>query len=266
MDLTLKGKVVIVTGAGEGVGRRCILAFAEEGTNVVINDIMAEKAEGVASEARAFGVQALPILADVTNATQVNEMAKKTLDKFGRIDILVNNAFMSDWQPFTRSTREDWDKPINTCLYGTLNCTRAVINTMVEQKYGKVISVLSDAARIGEPWLPVYSAAKAAILVFTKALAKEVGPHNLNINCVSLSATNTERRRRKQENLWAEANTEEERERFRRKEEKQLELYPLRRLGEPEDAANMIVFLASERARHITGQTFSVNGGFCMVD
>lgn len=266
MDLALKDKIAIVTGAGEGVGRRCILSFAEEGANVVINDIIAEKAERVASEARVLGVQALPILADVTNATQVTEMAKKTLNEFGRIDILVNNAFASDWQPFTRSTREDWDKPINVCLYGTLNCTRAVINTMVEQKYGKVISVLSDAARIGEPWLPIYSAAKAAILAFTKSLAKEVGPHNVNANCVSLSATNTERRRRKLEKQLAEATTQEERDRLRRKEEKQLELYPLRRLGEPEDAANMIVFLASERARHITGQTFSVNGGFCTVD
>lgn len=153
---------------------------------------------------------------------------------------------------------------MNVCLYGTLNCSRAVIDHMIERRYGKLINVVSDVGRIGDPNSPVYAAAKAGIMAFSKSLAKEVGQYNINVNCVSPAATNTERRIREHQMKWEQA-AEEERQRIKKRDEAQLRLYPLGRLAEPQDVANMIVFLASECARHITGQVISVNGGYIMI-
>jgi 2-hydroxycyclohexanecarboxyl-CoA dehydrogenase len=135
---------------------------------------------------------------------------------------------------------------------------------MIEHQSGKIINVISDAARVGQAGNPAYSAAKGGILSFSKALALEEGRHNINVNCVAPGATNTERRIREHQERWEQAN-DEERRTIEERNEKQLKLYPLRRLGLPEDLANIIVFLASDRAKHITGQCISVNGGFAMV-
>ena len=264
MDLGLKGKVVLVTGSGEGIGRRAILTFAEEGAHVIVNDIVLSRAEQVGDEARALGAKALVKMADVTDENQVKEMVKEILSEFGKIDILVNNAFVMDRKTFSQSAREDWDRPINVCLYGTLICTRAVIDSMIARQYGKIINLISDAARVGEATSSAYAAAKGGILSFSRSLAREVGRYNINVNCISPGATWTERRIREHQREWEEA-SEEERERIKRREEKQLRAYPLGRLGEPEDVANVIVFLAADRARHITGEVISVNGGYAMV-
>jgi 2-hydroxycyclohexanecarboxyl-CoA dehydrogenase len=264
MDLGLKGKVALVTGSGEGIGRRTILTFAQEGADVVVNDLIPAKMEKVVEEAKGFGIRVLGQAADVTNQDQVNNMVKEIIAEMGKIDILVNNAYASDRKLFTQSSKADWDKPISVCLYGTFNVSRAVVVHMVAQKYGKIINLISDAARIGEPNLPIYAAAKAGILAFSRSLAKEVGRHNINVNCVSPGATWTERRVREHRAAWDKAN-EEERERLKKREERQLKLYPIGRLGQPEDVANVIVFLATERARQITGEVISVNGGYAMV-
>lgn len=264
MDLMLKNRVAVITGSGEGIGRRTALSFAEEGAHVVVMDIVASNAEKVAEEARSFGVKALAKAADVSDGAQVNRAVQETLDAMGRIDILVNNAYASDRKFFTKSAKEDWERPVNVCLYGTLNCTRAVIEHMVTRQYGKVINLISDAARIGEAALPVYAAAKAGVLAFSRSLAREVGRYNINVNCVSPGATWTERRIREHQAEWDRA-SEEERERIKKRDEKQLKAYPLHRLGQPDDVANVIVFLATDRARHVTGEVLSVNGGFAMV-
>ena len=264
MDLGLRGKVALVTGSGEGIGRRTILTFAQEGADVVVNDLISAKVEKVVEEAKAFGVKVMGKAADVTSQEQVNEMVKGIIAEMGKLDILVNNAYASDRKFFTQSGRADWDKPINVCLYGTLQVSRAVVDHMVAQKHGKIINLISDAARIGEPNLPIYAAAKAGVLAFSRSLAKEVGKYNINVNCVSPGATWTERRVREHQAAWDKA-TAEERERLKKREEKQLKLYPTGRLGQPEDVANMIVFLATERARQITGEVISVNGGYAMV-
>jgi NAD(P)-dependent dehydrogenase (short-subunit alcohol dehydrogenase family) len=264
MDLGLKGKVALVTGSGEGIGRRTILTFAQEGADVVVNDLVPAKVEKVAEEARVCGVRVLGKAADVTNQDQVNSMVKEIIAEMGKIDILVNNAYASDRKFFTQSNKADWDKPINVCLYGTFHVSRAVVDSMVARKYGKIVNLISDAARIGEPNLPIYAAAKAGILAFSRSLAKEVGKYNINVNCVSPGATWTERRVREHQAVWDKA-TEDERERLMKREEKQLKLYPIGRLGQPEDVANVIVFLATERARQITGEVVSVNGGYAMV-
>ncbi len=264
MDLGLRGKVALVTGSGEGIGRRTILTFAREGADVVVNDLVPAKVERVVEEAKAFGVKVLGKVADVTQQDQVNSMVREILGEVGKIDILVNNAYASDRKFFTQSTKADWDRPINVCLYGTLNVTRAVVDGMMAQKYGKIINLVSDAARIGEPNLPIYAAAKAGILAFSRSLAKEVGRFNINVNCVSPGATWTERRVREHQAAWDKAG-EEEREKIKKREERQLKLYPLGRLGQPEDVSNVIAFLAADLARQITGEVVSVNGGYAMV-
>ena len=220
MELGLKGKVVLVTGSGEGIGRRAILTFAEEGAHVIVNDIVLSRAEHVGDEARALGAKALVKIADVTDENQVKGMVKEILSEFGKIDILVNNAFVMDRKVFSQSTREDWDKPINVCLYGTLICTRAVIDSMIARKYGKIINLISDAARVGEATSSAYAAAKGVSL-FQPEFGQEVGRYNINVNCVSPGATWTERRIREHQREWEEA-SEEERERIKRREEKQL--------------------------------------------
>ena len=264
MDLGLKHRVVLVTGSGEGVGRRAVLTFAEEGANVVINDIMASRAESVAKAVKEIGAKCLTAIADVSNAEEVGSMVENVFSAFGRIDILVNNAFAWDRKPFHQSTRGEWAAPIDVCLYGALNCSRAVISRMIERRCGKIINVVSDAGRIGEPNSPIYAAAKAGIIAFSKSLAKEVGQYKISVNCVSPAAVNTERRIREHQMEWEQA-TEEERQRIKRRDQAQLRLYPLGRLGEPDDVANLIVFLASERASYITGQVISVNGGYVMM-
>ncbi len=264
MDLGLKDKVVLVTGSGEGIGRRAVMMFVEEGAHVIVNDIIGDKAEKVADEARTFDVQSIPIVADVTRPEEVDRMIATIFERFGRLDILVNNAFAYDKKPFSQSQREEWEAPIQVCLWGTLHCCHAVINRMKSRKYGKIISVVSDAGRVGEKDNPIYSAAKAGIIAFSKSLAKEMGQYNINVNCVSAGATQTERRIREHGEEWERAG-EKEREKILRRDQAQLKLYPLGRLGEPEDVAAMIVFLASDRTKHITGQVVSVNGGYSMV-
>jgi 2-hydroxycyclohexanecarboxyl-CoA dehydrogenase len=264
MDLHLKDKVVLVTGSGDGIGRRTIMMFAEEGARVIVNDIVSDKAERVAAEAKTFGVAAVSIIADVTRPGEVGEMVTKIFRKFGKLDILVNNAFAWDKKPFSQSLREEWAAPIDVCLWGTLHCCHAVINQMKNQKYGKIISVVSDAGGVGEKDSPVYSAAKAGVIAFSKSLAREVGKDNVNVNCVSAGATQTGRRIREHQEEWERAG-EKERERICRRDQAQLRLYPMGRWGEPEDVAAMIVFLASDRAKHITGQVISVNGGYSMI-
>jgi len=268
MDFDLKGKVAIVTGSGEGIGRMTVLTLAGEGANVVVNDIDLARAEKTANEAKALGVKALAIKAAVDSPEEVNAMVKKVVEELSQVDILINNAGRGvNWEvgraprPFAETEKEDWEYTINLCLYGVLNCTRAVLPGMIERKYGKIVNMISDAGRIGEPFMAAYSAAKGGIVAFQKALAKEVGRYNINVNGVSAGATLTERAIRSSEAMKAKLGEEA----FQKRREEMLKVYPMRRLGEPEDLARMCVFLSSDVSKHITGQTISVSGGFSMV-
>ena len=266
MDMYLMDKVAIVTGAGRGIGRHIALGLAREGVNVIICDLLGERAVAVAAEIKELGRKSLGLECDVTNQKQVNVVITQTLVEFNKIDILVNNAGITADVPFAESTKEkNWDPTINVCLYGVLNFTHAVVRQMMEKKSGKIVNIVSDAGRVGEPLLPFYSAAKGGIIALSKALAKDLGRYCINVNCVSPGATNTEAAQERVQAIIQEAGPSVALERERRL----LASYPIARgLGrraEPEDIANAVVFLCSDRAIYITGQTLSVNGGYCMV-
>jgi NAD(P)-dependent dehydrogenase (short-subunit alcohol dehydrogenase family) len=264
MELKLKDKVAIVTGGGWGMGRATVLGLADEGVKVVISDLDEGRGNAAAKEVKDKGGEALFVKGDVANWEMVKQGVIDTLERFGQIDILVNNAGAWQNEFFVKQKRENWVFQVEVCFYGTLNFTKAVIEHMISRKAGSIINVASDAARVGEPNQPIYSGAKAAVVGFSKALAKEVGRQGIRVNVVCPSMTIGERRtemveKMKQESLEKYTAYEDQM-------KKVLGLYPLRKLGKPEDVANMIVFLASDlRAGHITGQTISVNGGYCMI-
>jgi len=262
MDLGLKGKVAIVTGAAQGIGRAIALTMAQEGAKVVVSDLDEEKGKAVAEEIKTLGGEALLVKTDVSKLEDAQEMVKATLDRFGRIDILVNNAGVWVIKFFRDTTKEDWDKEIAVCYYGVLNCSKAVLEPMIEQKGGKIISISSDAGRVGEPNQPVYSGAKAGIIGFSRALAKDVARYGILVNVVCPSMTKTESMEEMERSLQGNPDAWKA---YQDWMDKIVRLYPLRKLGTPQDVANMVVFLVSERANHVTGQTISVNGGYCMV-
>jgi len=262
MDLMARGNVAFITGGGEGIGQKVVLMLAEEGADVSIADVDFAKVENTANQVKRLGVRALTFQLDVTNQEQVNEAVRKTLDEFKKIDILVNIPGRGERKSFLETTREDWDFSVHLNLYGPLNCIRATINHMVERRRGKIVTVISDAAKVGEARNCVYAAAKAGVMAFTKSLAREVGRFNINVNCISLGVTNTPAGIRSRSDFARMAGKDMTEEEFLAKAVKS---YPLGRLGEVDDAANAICFLVSDRASFITGQTLSVSGGFSMV-
>ena len=264
MELALKGKVGIITGAGWGIGKATALGLADEGVKVVIADLDEERGSSTAKEINDKGGEAIFTKVDVASWPEVEQAVATTLKEFGQIDILVNNAGKWVTEFFIKQQREDWSSQIDVNYYGTLNFTKAVIDHMVSRKTGSIINVSSDASRVGEPNQPVYSGAKAAVVAFTKALAKEVGRHSIRANVVCASLTAGERRLEMEEKMRQE--NPEKYAAYEEQMKKVVRLYPLGKFGKPEDLANMIIFLASDlRAGHITGQTISVNGGYCMV-
>ncbi len=265
MDLGINDRVALVTGAGRGIGRQICLTLAEEGAKVAVNDIFQERADAVADEIKQAEGEAMGVVSDVTDLDAVTAMVKRITDEWGALDILVNNAgipviassedaAVAGGQFFSQSDRAQWDRTMGLITYGVLNCSRAVIEGMSERRWGRIISTISDAGRVGEPRLVAYSMAKAGVVGLSKALAKEVGRYCVTVNCVSPATTETYATA-----AWIQA----EGERIMRQ-------YPLakglNRLGQPSDIANAVAFLASERAEWITGQILSVNGGYSMAD
>ena len=249
MDLGLKGKVALVTGASWGIGREIALNFAREGANVVIHyHSHGQEAEGVARESAALGVRALTHQADVSQGDQVDAMVQRTLAELGHLDILVNNAGYSIQQPFTETTREDWDKTINPSLYGPLYCCRAVIEPMMKQGWGRIVSVVTDAARVGQSKMALNTAARAAVIALMKSLAREYGRNGITCNAVALGWIRTPATAPYLDQWGQEV----------------VKFYPLRRLGVPQDAAPAVAFLASDAASWITGQVLAINGGYSM--
>jgi NAD(P)-dependent dehydrogenase (short-subunit alcohol dehydrogenase family) len=264
MDMGIKGRVALVTGAGRGIGFEICRALTAEGVRVAVNDLFPERAEEAAATLRSSGADAAAAAFDVTDYAAAEAGVSQVESALGPVDILVNNAGIpavsaDDALPsagglFGSTDRDQWDRTMGLITYGVLNSTRAVIGGMTDRRWGRIVSIISDAGRVGEPRLTAYSMAKAGVIGFTKALAKEAGRNAVTVNCVSPATTLTDATRE-----WIEAQGDQI-----------LRAYPLGRglgrLGLPSDIANAVVFLASARAEWITGQVLSVNGGYSMVD
>ena len=263
MDLGLSGKSVIVTGGSSNIGRAIVLQFAEEGANITIGDIDQEAAERVAALALQHGAAgAQAIRTDVTDLGQVEAMRHAAADRYGAIDVLVNNVGWDQLMFFTQTTPEFWDKIVRLNYIGMLNCCKTVLETMIPQNSGAIVSISSDAARQGEPREAVYGGIKAAINSVMKTLAKENGRYGIRCNAVCPGVTIPDDDEVGRHSMWVNKDdmfTPEQLDRVAR-------ALPLRKVGRPQDIANAVVFLASaKRAGHITGQVLSVSGGYSMV-
>ena len=265
MDLGLGGKSVIVTGGGSNIGRAITLGFAREGARVAIAEIDEGQAKKVAGEVERLGAEALVVRTDVTRWPEVQGMVRAVEERFGRVDVLVNNVGWTRDALFVEKTREEWEKEINLNLWGMIHCTRAVLDGMIARRSGAIVSLGSDAGRIGEFREGVYAACKAGIIALSKSIAREVGKFGIRLNVVcpgmTMPASDDEigtlsMWRAEENRAWM---TEEMKARIAR-------AYPLRRVGRPEDVVGAVLFLASDLAAgFVTGQTLSVSGGYTMI-
>jgi len=263
VDLGLKGKAVVVTGGGSNIGRAIVLGFAREGAKVMIGDIDTEQAGIVADEALAAGAAAVEVTrCDVTDLENVKSMFEATTEKFGGLDVLINNVGWDELMPFTQTTPEFWQKIININFVGMLNCTHTALNIMAAQNHGAIVSISSDASRQGEAREGVYGAMKAGVSNLMKTVAKENGRNGIRCNVVCPGVTIPEENSEVGENsAWANKDsifTEDQMAAIAKS-------LPLKKLGRPQDVANAVVFLASDAAGHVTGQVLSVSGGYTMI-
>jgi 3-oxoacyl-[acyl-carrier protein] reductase len=248
--MTFEGQVALVTGAGRGIGKAIALAFAAEKAHVVINDICPkDELEKVAHDISALEVQSMAVQADVSQSQQVEAMVGQVEKTFQKLDILVNNAGTIRRGTIETVTEEDWDQVISVNLKGTFNCCKAVVPIMRRRKTGKIINVSSIAGKTGDiTSAPGYGPSKAAIDALTKTMARELAQYRINVNAVAPHAIETEMSAQ-----WSEE-----------KRKSIIEAIPLKRLGTPEDVAQAVLFLASDKASFITGEILDVNGGFLM--
>lgn len=250
--MKLKDRVAIVTGAGQGIGRAIALELAGEGAKICVADLNLETAGKVAEEIKARGKQAMAAKVDITSLDQCEKMVKDTIAAFGCIDILVNNVGWDKMELFIQSEPATWDKVIAINFRGPINCFKAILPHMIERKYGKIVSIASDAGRVGSSGEAVYSGTKGGIIAFSKTIAREVARYGINVNCVSPGPTDTPFFAAVAGDNPAIA-------------EGLKKAIPLRRLARPEDIAGAVAFLATDAAGYITGQVLSVSGGLNMV-
>ncbi len=250
--MKLNGKVALVTGAGQGIGRAIALAFAREGANVVVNDVSLETAEKVAGEIQVLGRRSLAVKADVSKSSDVAEMLDQVISSFGRIDILVNNAAPSERKcyPIEDTPEADWDRHLNIGLKGVFLCSQVVGRQMIKQKSGKIVNMASVHGSGGSPTRVSYSVSKAGIIQMTKTFAVEWGRHNINVNvgCPGVVTTAHHEMLAKENSGTYAA---------------MLKRTPLQRFSRAEDIAKVVVFLASDDADHITGEELRIDNGMC---
>jgi 2-hydroxycyclohexanecarboxyl-CoA dehydrogenase len=263
MDLNLKGKSVVITGGASNIGRGIVLAFASEGAHITVGDLDDGQAETVAELARKKGAASVQVIkTDVTDLDQVKAMFKAATDRHGTIDVLVNNVGWDQFMFFTQTTPELWQKIIQVNYVGVLNCTKCVLDIMIPNNAGAIVSISSDASRSGEPREAVYGGVKAAINSFMKTIAKENGRYGIRCNVVCPGVTVPQAADEiGSASMWTKTDSFFTPEQF----EKIAKALPLRKLGRAEDTANAVVFLASSAAGYITGQVLSVSGGYTMI-
>jgi len=246
--LELTGKVALVTGGAQGIGKVVALLFAQNGADLVISDINLEKAEETAKEIESIGRKAMAIKVDVANFDDVNRMTQAVIERFGHIDILINNAGITRDKLILRMTEEDWDAVLNINLKGTFNCTKVVVRHMAKQRSGKIVNIASVVGEMGNAGQANYAASKAGVIGFTKTIAREFAQRGINVNAIAPGYIQTP---------MTDALPEKVKEELKR-------LIPMERLGQPEDVAQAVLFFVSEASSYITGQVLNVNGGIYM--
>jgi 3-oxoacyl-[acyl-carrier protein] reductase len=248
--MKLENKVAVITGGAQGIGRTVALGMARDGARVVVGDLQGEKGKSVARELQTLGAEAIAVEVDVASEASVKNLAEQTFNRFGRVDILVNDAGVYLKSPVVAKSEEDWDKTINVNLGGNFLCVRAFVPAMRKQKSGRIISLASSIANTGAREFADYAASKAGIIGFVKALARELGPDGITVNAICPGSANTSmpRSHRSEEDVMA-----------------RLRATPLGHVLEPEDIAGSILFLASDAAAYITGQAYNINCGSVMV-
>lgn len=249
--MELEGKIAIVTGAGQGIGKAIALKLAREGANLAVVDLNPETAAETAREVDGLGRKVITIKTDVSKSDQVNQMAEETLRTFGTVDILVNNAGYLPKRPapFTEETEAYWDMILSINLKGVILCCRAVLDTMIKNKSGKIVNIASNSGKTGRIYQAVYATSKGGVIAFTKSLAQEMGQYNININSVCPGPTDTPALLSAPQKLREDG----------------LKAIPLGRMGTPENVADVVAFLCSSGSVHMTGQPISVDGGFIMI-
>lgn len=246
----LYGKVAIVTGASRGIGKAIAISLANAGAKVIVNYVSnAQAAEEVVKIIKASGNEAAALKADVSYTAEAEKLVQETVNTFGRIDILINNAGITRDNLLLRMKEEEWDAVIDTNLKGVYNCTKAVLKPLLKQRSGKIVNITSVIGLMGNAGQANYAAAKAGIIGFTKAVAKEVASRGINVNAVAPGFISTEMTEQISEGV----------------RESMLTAIPLNRLGNPEDVAEVVKFLVSPAADYVTGQTLAVDGGMVMA-
>ncbi len=243
--MDLSDRVAIITGSGRGIGRAIALKLAEAGASVVVNDILLDLVGEVAGEIRAMQRQSLAVQADVSSAAEVSKLVETTISKYGKVDILVNNAGIARDQLLVRMAEEDWDRVIEVDLKSVFLGTASVLKYMMKQRWGRIISITSVVGIAGNPGQANYAAAKAGIIGFTRAVAKEVASRGVTVNAIAPGFIDTEMTQRLDEKRRQEI----------------IGCIPAGGLGIPRDVAEAVAFLASDKAGYITGQVLSVDGG-----
>ena len=244
--MSLKNKIAIVTGAKQGIGLGIALALAKEGVNVVISDLEQAGCDKAAKEIKKLGVKILSVACDVSKKKEVDNLIAQTVKEFGQLDILVNNAGIFPFKPFSDLTEKDWDKVLDVNLKSVFLCSQAAARVMKDG--AKIVNISSIASFVGFEGLTHYCASKGGINSFVRALALELAPRKINVNAVAPGAIDTP---------GASGGSDEQK-------KQTIAMIPCARYGKPEDIANAVVFLASEKADYITGQTIVVDGGWTL--
>ncbi len=251
MKLDLENKIALVTGGGRDIGKLISFNLASEKAIVAVNyNSSSKEAEETVADIRKLGGNAKAYKGDISNYHEMKNTIEQINVDFGEIDILVNNAGYTRIERFIESTPKEWDKQIDICLKGSINCCHLVIEKMIKNHNGRIINIVGDSSRIGEANLAITAAARGGTIALGKSLAKELGRYDITVNTISLGLVKTSH----SNNEFLDKNME-----------KILKSYPLKRIGNAEDVAPMVTFLCSQNANWITGQVISINGGFCMI-
>lgn len=247
--MQLKDKVALVTGGARGIGKAIALSLARAGADIAVADVNLEEAQNTAREIEASGVKSMALSMDVTDFVKVEEGVNKILDKFSKVDILINNAGITKDNLLLRMSQQEWDAVLTVNLKGAFNCIKAVCRPMIKQRSGKIINIASIIGIIGNPGQANYSASKAGLIALTKTAAKELASRNINVNAIAPGFIQTDMTAKLTQEL----------------QQKMKEAIPLDKFGTPDDVAAACLFLASDDSSYITGQTIVVDGGMVMI-